>query len=99
MARGPAANLPGAEYFDELSPARLLGISPANQTKAAGHALPPTTATGGDMVANWWHPDSPTFWLVAVAGGTLLGVIGASVEVRGRAFRGRGRAGAEIGTT
>lgn len=90
MSRGPAVNLPGAEYFDGLSPSRLLGISPANQTKAAGDTLPPTTLTGGDMASLPWHPDSPTFWLVAVAGATLLGLIGASVEVR--AFKGKARA-------
>lgn len=102
MGRGPAANLPGkpvpgsSDYLTgNVSAASLLGLSPANQTKAAGMALPPVTHTGGDMAVIPWHPDSPTFWLVVIAAGTVLGIAGASVRVR--AFK--GRASAELGST
>lgn len=100
--RGPAANLPGnpvpgtADYLSgNLSAAALLGMSPANQTRSAGSALPPVDTVAGDMAFVPWHPDSPTFWLVAIAAATVLGIAGASVHVR--AFR--GRASAELGNT
>jgi hypothetical protein len=92
----PDAMTPGADYFNtQWTPAALLGISSANQTKAAGQALPPVSVTGGDNAFVPWHPDSPDFWLVVIAGLTLLGLAGASVRVR--AFK--GSAGANIGET
>jgi hypothetical protein len=97
---GPAINLPGspgaAGYWNhDLSPAALLGLSPAKQSKAAGQALPPTSVTGGDNAYVPWHPDSPTFWLLAIGVGTIFGLLGASIQVRA----GKGKAGANIGTT
>jgi hypothetical protein len=100
VTRGPASNLPGspsADYWNQrMTPANLLGLSPgAGSRSAAGAALPPTTAGGGDRVAVPWHPDSPLFWLLLIGGATVAGITGASVKVR--AFK--GRAGASIGTT
>jgi hypothetical protein len=93
-AVSPPINLPGSDYFNNrLSPAALLGLSPANQSKAAGQALPPTSVTGGDNAFVPWHPDSPTFWLLLVGVGTIFGLVGASVQVRA----GKGKAGASIG--
>jgi len=87
---------PGADYWNrQLTPSALLGLSPGVQTKAAGAALPPVGATGGDNSHVPWHPDSPHFWLIAVAAATVLGLAGASVRVR--AFK--GRAGASLGST
>lgn len=100
MARNsaPAINLgspPGADYWNSsLSPAALLGLSPAVQTKAAGAGLPPTSVTGGDNAYLPWSPDSPTFWLLAIGVATVFGLVGASVNVRA----GKGKAGASLGT-
>ena len=103
MTRGPAPQInlpagspPGADYWNtKLSPAALLGLSPANQSKAAGAVLPPTSVTGGDNAFVPWHPDSPTVWLLAIGVGTIFGLLGASIQVRA----GKGRAGANIGST
>lgn len=83
-----------AQQWNALTPSRLLGINMANGSRAAGASLPPTTAAYGDKGSVWWHPDSPTFWLAAIAGATVLGLAG--VEVRGRA--GPLKAGASAGT-
>lgn len=99
MARGPGSNLPGSPSTDwwnqRMTPASLLGLSPAGGSKAAGQALPPTSVAGGDNAYVPWHPDSPIFWLAALAGLTVLGITGASVKLR--AFK--GRAGLNIGST
>lgn len=102
MSRGPAANLPGspvpgtADYLTgQFSAASLLGLSPANQSRAAGMALPLSTHVGGDKASLPWHPDSPMFWLAVIAGATVVGLAGASVRLR----VGKGRAGAQLGTT
>lgn len=90
----PDSMTPGADYFNtQWTPAALLGLNQATQTKAAGAALPPVSVTGGDNAFVPWHPDSPEFWLIVVAGLTVLGLAGASVRVR--AF-GR-RAGLDLG--
>ena len=82
-------------FWDHMSGPALLGMSPAAGSKAAGHALPPTTAAYGDRQQVWWHSDSQEFWLLLVGGLTILGMAGASLKVR--LFR--GRAGASIGNT
>lgn len=82
-----------AQQWNNLTPSRLLGINMANGSRAAGEALPPTSAAYGDRAAVWWHPDSPTFWLVSIAAATVAGLAG--VEVRGRALS--ARAGASVG--
>jgi hypothetical protein len=73
----------------------LLGLSPASPRLGGyeGQQLPASTYTGADKAAVWWSPDSPTFWLIALGGGTLLGLFGAHVQVRA----GRTRASAEVG--
>jgi hypothetical protein len=92
----PGSMTPGADYWNsQLTPSALLGLSPGVQTKAAGAGLPPVSAAGGDSAHVPWHPDSPQFWLVVIAGATVLGLAGASVRVR--AFK--GRAGASLGST
>jgi hypothetical protein len=93
-----ASNLPGSPggYFNrDMSPVRLLGLTPGTGSKAAGQQLPPTSHQSGDRGAVWWSPDSPQFWLIAFAGGALLGVAGLSVKFRA----GPARAGASLGTT
>lgn len=88
--------LPGSNFWNEqLTPQALLGVSPAYASRAAGASLPPTTVSGADRAAVPWHPDSPTFWVLLIAGATVAGIAGASVHVR--AFK--GRAGLDIGTT
>ena len=82
-----------AQQWNGLTASRLLGVGLASGSSAAGEALPPTTAAYGDRQQLPWHPDSPTFWLIAIAGATVLGLAG--IEVRGRV--GKGRAGANIG--
>jgi len=83
-----------AQQWNSLTASRLLGLNMASGSQAAGQALPPTTAAYGDRQQLPWHPDSPTFWLIVIAGATILGLAG--VEVRGRV--GKGKAGAQIGT-
>lgn len=46
------------------------------------------------IVSQWWHPDSPVFWLFAIAAVTF-GLVGASVNVGGRA--GPLHAGVDVG--
>ena len=86
-------NQPPAAFYGNLSPANLLGLSPASGSKAAGAALPPTSVMGGDHAFVPWHPDSPLFWLAAITAATVLGITGASVRVR--AFK--RRASVEVG--
>jgi hypothetical protein len=88
-----ADQLPGAGNWNWMTPQALLGISPAYASKAAGAGTPPTTLSGGDHAAVPWHPDSPTFWLLVIAGATVFGIAGASVRVR--AFH--AHAGASVG--
>src|SRR5260221_4435000 len=105
MPRTGAANLPGAlpgmvsgtddSYWNRLTPAALLGVNTGTASKAAGQGLPPVTASYGDMQQVWWHPDSPTFWVVGLAVLTVFGM--AAADVRVRLFK--GRAGANVGQT
>lgn len=85
------------QEFDWLSVGgpRMLGINLANQSRAAGAGLPPVTAAAGDGRVIPWSPDSPVFWLLAIAGLTLAGIAGASFRVR----VGPGRAGVDVGRT
>lgn len=79
------------------SPYMVTGLSPAAQQRTdspAGEALPSSSNTGGDKGALPWHPDSPAFWVALLAGATVLGVFGASFNVRA----GKGRAGVHVGT-
>jgi hypothetical protein len=80
----------------EASASSLLGISPggARLSGYEGQQLPASTYTGGDSGAAPWSPDSPLFWGAVLLGGTLLGLFGASVQVRA----GRARARAEVGS-
>lgn len=79
----PLRGSPTDMYWNQrLTPAALLGLSPGAPSKAAGGALPPTTAAGGDGAFVPWSPDSPMFWLFGFIGLTLLGITGASVKVR-----------------
>lgn len=81
-------------YWNQrVTPAAMFGLSPAGGSKAAGAALPGTSAVGGDKASVPWHPDSPLFWLVIVSAATVFGITGASVRVR--AFK--AHAGAELG--
>lgn len=83
-----------ADYVNgQITAGALLGMSPANQSKAAGASTPPVTHAGGDRGMVWWHPDSPDFWLIGVGVLTILGLAGADVRVR---LLGR-RASASVG--
>jgi hypothetical protein len=81
----------------QFSPYAVTGLSPAAQQRAespAGETLPSTSHTGQDRGALPWHPDSPGFWLALVGVATVLGVFGASFQVRA----GKGRAGVSVGS-
>lgn len=72
-----------ADYMNgQLSAGTLLGMSPANQSKAAGASTPPVTAAGGDRQMVPWHPDSEGFWVAVIAGLALIGMAGADVRLR-----------------
>lgn len=72
-----------ADYLNGgTSSAELLGMSAANQSRAAGHSTPLVSAAGGDRQFVPWSMDSPGFWLAAIAVATLVGVIGADARVR-----------------
>jgi hypothetical protein len=83
------------DYFNgQMTAASLLGMSPGNQSRAAGDALRGTTAGAGDRPTTWWSPMSPTFWVVAVGVATVLGMAGADARVRlGR----KGKAAVSVG--
>jgi hypothetical protein len=84
------------DYFNgQATAASLLGMSPANHSTAAGHALPPSTAGASDHPTVWWSPQSSTFWVALVGGLTLFGMAGADARVR---LGKKGRASASIGT-
>lgn len=72
-----------ADYLNgDTSAANLLGMNPAQQSRAAGHSTPVTTAVGGDRQMVPWSPDSPGFWVVLIAAATVLGALAADVKVR-----------------
>lgn len=72
-----------ADYLNgETSSADLLGMNPAQQSRAAGESTPLTTAVHGDRQMLPWSTDSPGFWLTIVAAATVIGIIGADVRVR-----------------
>lgn len=79
----------------EASVSNLLGISPGQPRLPGyeGQQLPASTYTGQDKAAVPWSPDSPLFWGGLLGVATLLGLLGASVQVRA----GRTRAKAEVG--
>jgi hypothetical protein len=72
-----------ADYFNgQMSATQLLGMSPAQQSKAAGQSTPPVTAAGGDRQQVPWSPDSPLFWVAVFGGLTVLGMAAADVKIR-----------------
>lgn len=79
---------------EQASVSNLLGISPGSARLSGyeGASLPASTYSGGDRAAVPWSPDSPLLWGGAIALLTVLGVIGASVNVRA----GKARAGIEV---
>jgi hypothetical protein len=83
-------------FWDHMTGPNLLGLSPAtNGHSSAGAALPKTSHVAGDHAAQPWSPDSPTFWVAGFIALTVFGIAGASVRFR----LGKGRAGAEVGST
>lgn len=79
----------------EASVSNLLGIS-AGQPRLPGYEgqqLPASTYAGADKAAVPWSPDSPLFWGAVLGAATLIGLLGASVQVRA----GKTRARAEVG--
>lgn len=79
----------------EASVSNLLGISPGQPRLSGyeGQQLPASTYAGPDKAAVPWSPDSPLFWGALLGGATLLGLLGASVQLRA----GKTRARAEVG--
>lgn len=79
---------------EQASVSNMLGISPGGSRLSGyeGQSLPASTYSGSDAAAVPWSPDSPLFWGAVVAGLTLLGLIGASVNVRA----GKARAGIQV---
>lgn len=90
--------LPGDDLDGVINQAasvqQQMGISPASSRLHGyeGATLPASTYAGSDRAAVPWHHDSPIFWLVAIAGLTLFGIVGASASVR----VGKARAGVEV---
>lgn len=73
------------DYFQNMTAAGLLGISPRTTpsgASGAGETLPGSSFGAGDKGAVAYHPDSPHFWFLALGLLTVLGVVGASVDVR-----------------
>jgi hypothetical protein len=79
---------------EQASVVNMLGMSPAGGRLSGyeGASLPASTYSGGDKAAVPWSPDSPLFWGIVVAGLTLAGFVGASVNVRA----GKARAGIKV---
>ena len=77
----------------------MLGMSVMAGSRAAGEALPPTTGGHPGHSDHPLHPDSAMFWLITFTLAAVFGIAGASVQVRGRLFRGRAGAGVEVGQT
>lgn len=71
---------------------QLTGLNPGTASGAPEMA-PKVSHTMGDKGALPWHPDSPQFWLLLLLGGTVFGIVGASVQFRA----GPARAGASLG--
>lgn len=90
----PGMAPPQGYYNQQMTPAKLLGLQQGT-SGTPGASLPRSTAMSGDNVTQWWHPDSPHFWLVVVAGTTLLGISGLQFKLRA----GPAKAGAELGKT
>jgi len=72
--------------FDQLNPGNLYGM-PLGGARAAssgggGQFLPHTDSMSGDGAMIPWSPDSPIFWAALLGAGTLLGILGASIDVR-----------------
>lgn len=77
------------DYFQGMTAQNILGIAPSpggyrptSQSSAAGETLPGTSHMAGDSGGSPWHPDSPHFWFLALGVLTVVGVVGASVDVR-----------------
>lgn len=82
----------------QWSPYSVLGMNAGNQqhtTSPAGETVPHTSHTGSDRGALPWHPDSPGFWLALLGAATVVGIFGASFNVRA----GKGHAGLQVGRT
>jgi hypothetical protein len=79
---------------EQASVSNLLGISPGSARLSGyeGAGLPASTFAGSDRAAVPWSTDSPLLWGGAIALLTLLGIVGASVNVRA----GKARAGVEV---
>jgi hypothetical protein len=72
------------DYFQNATAYNLLGVrqAPASAGSPAGEQLPRVTVGSGDSIAVPWHPDSPHFWFLALGVLAIVGVVGASVDVR-----------------
>lgn len=82
------------DYFQGVNAYNLLGVKPPPPGNSpAGEQLPRVSNTGGDNAMVPWHHDSPHFWFMALGAAAVLGIVGASVDVRA----GRRHAKASVG--
>jgi hypothetical protein len=75
------------DLFQGMTAENILGITPGgyrpvSQSSAAGEQLPGTSHMAGDKGGSPFHPDSPHFWFMVLGAAAILGVVGASVDVR-----------------
>lgn len=86
---------PNDRYFAALNPRDQWGLTSTAVagTSAAGAGLPTSSGTSGDGGDKPWSPDSPIFWIAALALASFAGIVGASVNLHA----GPARAGASVG--
>lgn len=79
-------------FYGQMTAYNTYGVNPG-AASGAPEMAPPVSHMAGDKGAVPWHPDSPTFWLVLIGTASLLGIAGASINLRA----GPARAGASLG--
>lgn len=87
---------PTAQYFAALNPLDQWGLNVSAVTagpSAAGAGLPASSGASNDGGDKPWSPDSPVFWIAALALASIAGIVGASVNLHA----GPARVGAGIG--
>lgn len=79
-------------FYGQMTAYNLTGLNPGRASGAPA-AAPLSSHSAGDMGAVPWHPDSHTFWLLAIGVGTVIGIIGASVNLRAGPIKAGGSLG------
>jgi hypothetical protein len=71
------------DYFQGFTAQQVLGIVPTKAgASAAGEQLPASSHMAGDLGAVPWSHQSQHFWFLALGAAAILGIVGASVDVR-----------------